>query len=830
MLFLIVIGVTAFLLSDLLEAAAIGVVVLINIAIGFGTEWRARGALQALMHLQVHEATVSRDGVDVVIDARNVVPGDVLKLEGGVAISADARVLDASDLHVNEASLTGESLPARKQQDPVGEDDPASIALADRSSMIYKGTLVTSGVGRALVTGTGAHSEIGRITELVQFIPNEPTPLERKLDVLGRRLILLTVGIAAAISLLGILQGRAVWLMIETGVALAIAAVPEGLPVVATLTQAVGIQRMARRLAFLRRLPAVESLGSTTVVCSDKTGTLTTGTMTMTRVVLDDGIFEVTGVGDSLTGEFQADGISADPDRTTRLREAVRIGASTGRASLQERDGTTVVSGDPTEAAVLVAAVKAGIDVGRLQSETQESNHVPFSSERMWSGTLRETDSGTRCFDVMGAPDRILDLSRQERTSMGDRPLSQERREWWERRNLELAEEGLRILAVAQAIHIDLEHVDAETPPPLTLVGLFALQDPPAPGARETVDTLRRAGIETVMLTGDQPRTAQSIAHSLGIEEAEVVTGPEVSRLTPAELGERMKTARVLARVSPEQKVRVVEAFQFEGHIVAMLGDGVNDAPALRKADVGVAMGGRGTDVAKETADLVLGDDRFETIGAAVEEGRVIYDNVRRFIFYLFSCNASEVAVLSLAALTTLPQPLLPLQILWLNLVTDVFPALALAMEPGEPGVMERPPRDPQSAILSGSFTRTLLSYTGLITLATLAVYLVGHFAMEAGPVLTTTMTFQTLAFSQLFHVFNARSVGRLPRTRWLQNRWVWAAIVITIALQMSAVSHAPLMRVLGTEALGLEHWSLILSASLIPLVVGQTWTRTRAS
>ncbi|MGD2151643.1 MAG: cation-transporting P-type ATPase [Gemmatimonadales bacterium] len=818
-------AVVALVIGDLLEAAAILVVLVINTAVGFWTEWRARLAMDALRRLQVQEAVALRDGREQRVDARVLVPGDVIVLEPGAAIPADARVLSATELGINEAPLTGESLPVGKGPAAVVEQNGEEVPLAERASMVYKGTLVTTGSARAVVVATGAATEIGHLSKLVQETEAGDTPLERRLDSLGRRLVWLTLSVAALVTGLGLLRGEELWLMVETGIALAIAAVPEGLPVVATITLAVGVRRMARRQALVRRLTAVETLGSATVICTDKTGTLTAGEMTVTALAVGGEQLEVTGPGYEPVGEFRADGAAIKVTEVAGAELALRIGALANRATVRKTYEGWAVTGDPTEAALLVLARKAGLRREQLQAEYPEVAELPFSSERQLMATFHSAPDGRRVACVKGGPRRIVEQSSGELTGAGVTPLDDAGRAALLETNRGLAGRGLRVLALAYRA-LD----EGESPGPgavhdLVFVGFAGMQDPPAEGVRETITRFHNAGVRTVMITGDQAVTAEAVGRDLGLlrDSDETVRGRELSKLSDAQLSERVGRVSVFSRVSPEQKLRIVEALQGRGDIVGMLGDGVNDAAALKKADIGVAMGIRGTDVAKETADVVLQDDRFETVGVAVEDGRVIYDNIRKFIFYLFSCNLSEVATLLVTGLAGMPLPLMPLQILWLNLVTDVFPALALAMEPPEPDVMGRPPRDPKSAILSRWFLSSVVSFSLLITSATLAVFVWALEFRQTELSHAVTLAFMTLALAQLFHVFNARSArpvvfgGRLFR-----NRWVWAALALTIGLQVATVYIPLLSRVLGTHALSPHDWLVVLVAALMPLIIGQ--------
>ncbi len=783
-------------LGDFVEAAAIAAVLLLNAAIGFATEYRARQSMDALLQYDIPRATVRRNGGLEVIAADGIVPGDVVDLRPGQAVPADARLLAAIDLRLDEAALTGESLPIHKRADAVLD---AATLLADRVNMIYKGSMVAAGTGRAVVTATGGLTEIGRVGALLSGLEEEQTPLERRLDALGRRLVWLSLGVAALVGVLGALHGEPLGLVIETAIALAVAAVPEALPAVATIALAVGLRRMARRHALVRRLPAVEALGSTTVVCTDKTRTLTSGDMTVVRVW--------TGARDYRLG----DTIAPAPDPALRrVLEAAAL-ASRGQAERTE-DGAG--ARDPVDAAIYAAAGRIGLDAAALHDERPAIGLVPFSSERRVMASFHD-ERGAIVASVKGAPGQILEMS-----ALGD-----DERGRLEGVNAELASAGLRVLAVASGT------VAAASEPALTgltFVGFLGLMDPPAPGVRDTILRLRGAGLRTVMITGDQRLTAEAVARELtliddaaaGAEVAEVMDGRELASLSTGELAARVGRVGAFSRVTPEDKLTIVAALQARGEIVAMLGDGVNDAPALRKADVGVAMGRRGTDVAKQAAAIVLQDDRFETIAAAVEEGRAIEANIRKFVFYLFSCNVAEIAVLLIAGLAGLPPVLLPLQILYLNLVTDTLPALALAMEPSDPNVMQHPPRDPRSSLLTAPFLRRVGGYGALITASSLAAFL---WALGRAPAEAATVAFTTLAFAQIFHLGTARSrYSALVPARAVSNRYALAAVVLAAGLQLLAVHFAPLQHILRTVPLGVEAWAVVIAASAAPAIVGQ--------
>jgi Ca2+-transporting ATPase len=818
----------ALMTGDVPDAAAIGVVLVINTALGFVTELRARRAMESLARLQAQRAVVLRDSHARDIEARELVPGDVIQLEAGQFAPADARLLESSDLRTVEAALTGESLPVMKTVGPLSRDTP----LPERSNMLYQGTMVVNGTARAVVVATGVGTELGRIGELAARVTEERTPLERRLDALGHRLVWLALGTGAVVTTLAALRGLPLGQMIETGIALAIAAVPEGLPAIATTALAVGVRRMARRHALIRRLPSAETLGAVTVICTDKTGTLTAGAMAVTVLSLVDREIEIRGTGYEPMGKFQEGGKELSAGQDTQVREALTIAVLANHAALVEDDGDVAVLGDPTEAALLVAGARAGLNRNRLIEEHPQVGEVPFSSTRMLMATFHRADGGAAVC-VKGAPGRVIERCDRTLTASGDVPLDDGVRERLLERNRDLAARGLRVLALARGRS---EQTDEAALQHLTFVGFAGLIDPPARGVMETIRLFRDAGIHTVMLTGDQQNTAQAVAKDLGIlrEGDEVLDGRMMAQLSNSDLAARITNVAAFSRVDPEAKLAIVRAFQHRGDIVAVLGDGVNDAPALRQADVGVAMGQRGTDVAKEAADVVLLDDRFSTIGVAVEQGRVIFDNIRKFVFYLFSCNLAEVLVLLVATLVGLPLPLLPLQILWLNIVTDTFPALSLAIEPADRDVMRRRPREPDEAIFSAGFVRAMTFYGVLITGVTLAAFWI---ALEpndgTASARASTMSFMTLALAQTFHLGNARSEEHvLTIGQALANPVAVGAVVLVVFLQVLAVHFPPFAETLHTEPLGARDWLVCLSLALVPAVVGQAvrwWSATQA-
>ena len=790
---LLVAAVTVSLtLRDWLEAGAIACVLAINSVIGFTTEFRARRAIASLTQLQTSQAIVRRGGRLQVVDAAELVPGDVIEISAGQRVPADGRVVRADDLRVDEAIATGESLPVEKREGTVATDTP----LADRHNGVLMGTVAVAGMGIVVVTATGARTELGRIGVLMRRIPEGPTPLERRLDALGRRLAWATLAIAVVVIVLGLGRGNPVEIVLNTGIALAVAAVPESLPAVATIALAVGVQRMARRRALVRRLPAVEALGSTTVVCTDKTRTLTSGDMRVVHVWTPEG--EV-APPQAITATASAS-----------VQRALRVAAAASR----ERGGSGADGiGDPVDAAMLAAVAANGWSAAGTGATP--TRWVPFASSRGFSAALYDIDGRTHVF-MKGAPRRVLERC----TVVGaGGALDEAGRRALLGINERLAGGGLRVLAVAEGIGPQASGSALQT---LVFRGFIGLMDPPAPGVAESVRRLRAAGLRTIMLTGDQRATAEAVGRTLGLLDgaAASVDGRELDRMTPEELRVRLADVTTFSRVTPEHKLSIVEALQARGETVAMLGDGVNDAAALKRADIGVAMGRRGTDVAKEAASIVLQDDRFETIADAVEEGRVVFDNIRKFVFYLFSCNVGEVLVVVLSAIAGAPAPLQPLQLLWLNMVTDTFPALALAMEPGDRDVMTRPPRDPREALLSRRFLLEVTFYGVLIAGVTLIVFarlLVVH------PEAAQSGAFATLALSQILHLGNARSLA--PVVKWrraLGNSYAVVAAVASIGFQIAAGVWSPLANTLHVVPLDSGEWLLVAGATLVPAVVGQ--------
>jgi Ca2+-transporting ATPase len=692
--------------------------------------------------------------------------------------------------------------------------------------MLFKGTAVTRGSGKGVVTTTGMDTELGHISSLVEEVEEETTPLEKRLGQLGHRLIWVTLGIAALVGLTGFLSGRDLLLMIRSAIALAVASVPEGLPIVATVALARGMWRMARRNAVVNRLSAVETLGSTNVILTDKTGTLTENRMTVTHLLLPSGEIGVSGEGLDTGGTFSRDGQDVEATEEEILRRALEAGVLCNNAALQERESKDEVSavGEPTEVALLVAGAKAGITRDSLTEHMPEVREVAFDPQIKMMATFHQTD-GRYHVAVKGALAPVIEACSHVLTRDGEQELTDEERERWMDRNRKMAEKGHRVIALASKT---VDSSDADPYERLTFLGTDALLDPPRSEVRDSIKEAKGAGLEVVMITGDQAATARHVAHAVGLEDdpdARVIYGGDLENLNKLSNDERKRLldASIFTRVDPEQKLDLIAIHQETGAIVAMTGDGVNDGPALKKADIGVAMGQRGTQVAKEAADMVLKDDRFSTIVAAIQQGRAIFNNIRKFVLYLLSCNVGEIMIVGLASLMDAPLPILPLQILFLNLVTDVFPALALGVGEGDPHIMDRPPRDPKEPILTRNHWMAIMGYSSVITLSVLGALAAAVLWLDMDQGRAVSISFLTLAFSQLWHVFNMRDGGSgFIRNEITQNRWIWAALALCTALLLTAVYVPGLANLMSVEKPGSKGWGLIIGMSLIPWAAGQ--------
>lgn len=825
---LIIASALAFLLNETIEGFAIIVVIALNAIIGFLTELRAEQAITALQEQNIPTATVIRDGTEHQIQAAQLVPGDVVALAAGERVPADGRIIKSVQLQIQEASLTGESLAVFKIEAPLSPDN-REVPLGDRVNMAYMGTVITDGRGSMLVTATGMQTEVGKIGTLIDEAVTQETPLERRLEQLGRALVAIVAVLCAVIVTAGVLRGQEVLYMLEVGVSLAIAAVPEGLPAVATMTLALGVQRMAKTNALVRRLPAVETLGSTTVICTDKTGTLTKNEMTVTCLVLDDDFVNVTGSGYDTTGQFYLKDKLIDAHQNQHLRLALQIGTLCNDAELENNKRGMTVIGDPTEGALIVAAEKVGLDHAALEAAYERIDEVPFDSETKRMITIHRTPENQLVAYMKGSLAAVFDVTSHFMEHGEARRITSQDQERVLELNREMAEDALRVLAVAYR-ELPEQYTPADLESDYTYVALMGMIDPLREEAKAAIEECHVAGIRTIMITGDQPVTAAAIARQLGLDRDnqgrhyQTVHARELDDLDDAGWERIVSDTAVFARVSPEHKLQIVEALQKQHQIVAMTGDGVNDAPALRQADIGVAMGIKGTEVAKETADMIISDDNFATIVSAIEQGRMIYSNILRFIHYLFSCNFSEILTVFVAIIIGWPLPLAALQILWLNIVTDVFPALALALEPSAPNVMKQKPRDPQERLLNPTFAGMIAWQGVLLAAVTLVAFGIGmswYGDEGAGLSHAVTIAFMTLALAQVFHAFNARSqMDTTFNKRLFTNRWLWGAVVVCVLLQLAAVYVPFLQTVLGTVPLNFSDWGLVLGLALLPIVI----------
>lgn len=798
----------ALALGEYVEAVAIILVLLINAAIGFVTELRAIRSIEALRQLSTHSVLVRRDKMVVTLPAERLVPGDIVVLDAGDMVAADMRVISSANLASDESALTGESLPVAKSVDPVSAETP----LAERSSMLFKGCGITRGTGEAIVTGTGMNTELGRITRLIEESEPERSPLERQLGLLSRDLILFTLAIAAAVGISGVFSGQDPALMIKASVALAVAAIPEGLPIVATLALARGMLRMAKHNALIEQLSAVETLGETTVILTDKTGTLTENRMHVDRVQTAAG--ELTF--DRNDGTFLLDARTVRPMPGDELEILLKSVALCNNASLDSTGST----GDPMEIALLEAAAASGLHRAALLKKHPEHAEHAFDVSTRMMATVHQGADGC-IVAVKGAPEAVFACLHDVQDGLNNLPFDEEQdRRWREACDL-LAGQGLRLLAVAGK---KADYADTPVYENLTLYGVVGFQDPPRADIAAAIADARLAGISVVMVTGDHAATAKHISNAVGLADSAspVVHGSDMKPLETMGQAEKQaaRSARIFSRMTPEQKLSLITLHQQAGEIVAMTGDGVNDAPALKKADIGIAMGQRGTQVAREAADMVLRDDAFSTIIHAVHEGRVIYTNIRRFTTYLLSCNLGEILIVGLAVLVGLPLPLLPLQILFLNLVTDVFPAFALGTIEADRNVLTRPPRPPSEPILARPQWIAILTHGSVIAAAVLASLVIALFLLKLEGDAVTTMCFFTLALAQLWHVFNMRNwrdgfaVNQLTR-----NTYVWLAILLCLGILSLAALQPWLSSVLRLVPLSLEAWGIVFALSLVPIL-----------
>ncbi|GAB4574015.1 MAG: calcium-transporting P-type ATPase, PMR1-type [Anaerolineae bacterium] len=830
------------------DALAIVAIVVLNAVLGIVQEGRAEAALRALKKMTAPEAHVIRDGRIKNIASRDVVPGDIVLLDTGNYIPADVRLTEGFNLTIDESPLTGESVPVAKRPGEIlSEDAP----LGDRRNMAFMGSMISYGRGKGLVVHTGMNTQIGRIAEMIQSYDEPATPLQQRLDQLGRWLGIATLIICAVVFLVGVLRMAAVhpiddlgaWLntprnqseLIElfmTAISLAIAAVPEGLPAVVTIALALGMQRMIKRHVLIRRLAAVETLGSANVICSDKTGTLTTNEMTAVQIYVDGQLINVSGEGYRPEGGFSKNGTVLQVDEHPGIQWLARGALLCNDAVLEEEAGTVRLVGDPTEGALLSMALKAGLNHKEMTQTWPRIAEVPFDSERKRMTTIHHSPNGTSAYYAYtkGAPELVLERCSTILKNGEVIPLDDAERDAILAINRELAAQALRVLAVA---YRPLTTVPEEPDPDtverdLTFVGLVAMRDPARPEVRDAINVARRAGVRTVMITGDYPDTAAAIASELGLLNSgdRILTGAELNQIDDDTLTREAEHVSVYARVNPVHKMRIVEAIQRRGNVVAMTGDGVNDAPALKRAHIGVAMGITGTDVSKQTADMVLTDDNYASIVAAIEEGRVIYANIRKFVYYLISCNVGEILIIFASMLMGLPLPLLPIHLLWLNLVTDGAPALALGLEDREPDIMEQKPRPSDQPIITRELWILTAVQAVMETIATLGVFIISLNTLDpdpANPVFSQTMAFTTLVVAELLRAFTARSERyNIWQIGPFTNRWMTYAVGLSLLLLLGVLYLPFLQPIFNTVPLTPAHWLELLPFTLLPSLAAE--------
>ncbi len=805
LLFALVISVV---IGEVVDASVIGAIILINSLLGFFQEYRAEKAIEALKKMASLKAKVIRNGKETVIDAIHLVPGDVILLESGDKIPADSRLFEIHELQTQEASLTGESVPVKKNLEVLQK----KTLVADRKNMVYSGTVITNGRGKAIVTSTGMDTEFGKIATLIEQAKEKQTPLQKKLRTLGKYLTVAVVVIAVIIFFAGILTGRSVSFMLITAIALAVAAIPEGLPAVVTISLAIGVQRMVKRNALIRKLPSVETLGAVSVICSDKTGTLTHNQMTVTKIWANDSIYGVTGSGYSKHGTFVFENKLFHPEA---IKTLLTCGSLCNNAKLEIKGNNIGVIGDPTEAALIVSAEKASYAHSGLNKQYPRVDEVPFSSERKMMTTIHKFGSGKMAF-TKGAPDVVINFCDRILINNKVERLTIAKKREILKQNEEFASQALRVLGFSYNDGKDKEKN-------MIFLGLQAMIDPPRSEVKESIKRCKNAGIRVIMITGDHITTAQAIAGQLGIK-GKAITGHD---LVGMDLSKEIEKISIFARVNPEHKLKIVEALKHKGYVVAMTGDGVNDAPALKKSDIGIAMGITGTDVAKEASDMILTDDNFTSIVNSVEEGRNIFDNIKKFVLYLLSSNSGEVLTLFTAILIGLPLPLLAIHILWVNLVTDGPPATALGIEPAEPNIMERPPRKGKVGILGRSDAIWILVVGFIMMFGTLGVFyyalktggwIKGTLSLNESPYYYTyamTLAFTTLMMFQMFNVINYKTLKSSVFERGLfSNKWLVGAVVLSICLQLSVVYVPYFNRIFKTVPLSGMDWIVVVLIS----------------
>lgn len=821
------------LLGEYIDAIAIMAIVLINGFLGFFQERKAEKSLQALKELSAPQVNVFRNNEWVRILSKDLVVGDIIKFTSGDRIGADVRLFEVKSLEIEESALTGESVPVTKHIEPIRDGD---ISLGDQENMAFMGTMVTRGSGIGIVVGTGMNTAMGQIAELLQSAQAMITPLQRRLEQLGKILITVALILTFIVVVVGVINGHELYEMFLAGVSLAVAAIPEGLPAIVTVALSLGVQRMIKKNAIVRRLPAVETLGCASVICSDKTGTMTQNKMTVTHLWSGGKTWSVSGTGYDVEGKFSLGDREIKPSDHKTLQQLLTFGVLCNNASLKQKDEAIVVDGDPTEGALLVAGIKAGLTNEFLAEQFDIVEEFPFDSARKMMSVIVKDRAGNQFVVTKGAPDVLLGVSSSVLWDNKQQPLSIDYENKIKNAIEGLASDALRTIAVGfKPLRPNQQLVsEREAESELTFIGIQGMIDPPRPEVRDAVKECKDAGIKTIMITGDHLITAKAIATQLGIlpPGGKVLDGYALSKMDVEELEEIVDDVYVYARVSPEHKLKIVKALQSRGHIVAMTGDGVNDAPAIKASDIGIAMGITGTDVAKEASSLVLLDDNFATIKAAIKEGRNIYENIRKFIRYLLASNVGEILVMLFAMLLGLPLPLVPIQILWVNLVTDGLPAMALGLDQPEGNLMKHGPRHPKEGVFARGLGWKIISRGFLIGIATLAAFWVVYHRDPNNLGYAQTIAFATLVMAQLIHVFDCRSERSIFHRNPFQNMYLVWAVISSILLMLVVIYYPPLQPVFKTYAITPRDWLLVIGMSAIPtfLLAGSLLTNKRTA
>ena len=824
---LLVAIVISAVLGETADAIAIIAIVIVNGFLGFFQEKKAEKSLQALKNMSAPQLVAMRDGKWVKIPSKEAVIGDIVRFSAGDRIGADLRILSQSGLEIEESALTGESLPVPKNENAVAKP---STNLGDQTNLAFMGTMITRGSGTGVIIATGMKTAMGQIAEMLESSESGQTPLQHRLEQLGKILIVSALLLTFLVVVIGIYHGQPVLTMVLAGVSLAVAAIPEGLPAIVTVALSLGVQRMIRQRALVRRLPAVETLGCASVICSDKTGTMTENKMTVTKVWTSGSLWDVTGVGYNPIGEFTPR--NHFNQHKNILKQMLEYGMLCNQANIEKKDNQYIIDGDPTDGAMLVSAMKYGLNRDKLLQKFEIIKEFPFDSNRKRMSILVKDEKGRKIVIVKGAPDLLIQHCIHVRWDERETLLHSKYEKQIENEISAMNGLALRTLAVAYKIVptnviINTEH-DAEKN--LTFLGIQGMFDPPRPEVKMAIRKCKEAGIKTIMITGDHKETALSIAKQLDIvrRNDQILTGSELDQLSDRELKDQVEKINIFARVTPEHKLRIVKAFQSRGHIVAMTGDGVNDAPAIKQADIGISMGLSGTDVAKETSSLILLDDHFATIKAAIQEGRNIYENIRKFIRYLLASNVGEILVMLIAMIMNLPLPLIPIQILWINLVTDGLPAMALGLDKPEENVMKRPPRNPKEGVFARGLGWKIISRGVLIGLSTIFAFIFVYRNQPDQLPYAQTVAFATLILAQLIHVFDCRSEKSIFSRNPFGNMYLVWAVLSSLALMFVVLYYPPLQKVFHTMNIKPRDWLLIGAMACLPtfLLAGSLFTR----